>query len=115
MNIDPTQTVIDPAILGLIDKIGRGMFVIDAVDEINYRRNADGTGSVGAQFRYDLDFVTCLLKGIETGRLNYCECERDVMVENDRQHARSRFSAVSKRLHDIDRRLIKKVSSLGPR
>ena len=108
MNIDSALPIDDPTISSLIDEIARALLVIDSVDDINYRRNTNGTGSVGAQFRHNLDFITSLLQGIESGRLDYSDRERDIVVENDRQHARARFAVSVKRLSEVNPRLMGK-------
>ena len=107
-NIDSTLSPCGPILSALINELGRGLHVIDSVDDVNYRRNANGTGSIGAQFRHNLDFVTCLFKGIENGRLDYTERERDTAVENDREYARSRFAVLVKRLSEVNPRLMGK-------
>ncbi len=37
--------------------------------------------SIGQHFRHIIDFYTCLLKGVEEGRVDYAKRERDVQVE----------------------------------
>lgn len=88
----------------LADEIGRGISVIRSLSDEVYRSVPDGPRGVGDQFRHNLDFVTCLLSGLEFGRIDYCDRERDVLVETDREHAIDRFARASARLAAVDPR-----------
>ncbi|MFM9904028.1 MAG: hypothetical protein ACKVQJ_05585 [Pyrinomonadaceae bacterium] len=74
---------------------------INAIGDVNYRRSANATGSVGAQFRHNLDFVNSLLKGIDDGRIDYNRRERDLRVEENRAFAIERFHEAINRLNGL--------------
>jgi hypothetical protein len=77
----------DQILNALVLELERGIRTIAETDDFTYRRFANGSGSVGAQFRHILDFVGCLLRGIETGRVDYGARARDPRVETDREFA----------------------------
>jgi hypothetical protein len=91
-------------IKSLIAELGRSIDLIDTLDELSYRRG--GRSSVGAQFRHDLDFAVCLLRGLATGRIDYNERERDTRVETDREYACARFGGVIRQLSEIENRIL---------
>ena len=86
----------------LVEELVRGMSLIAATDDITYCRTANGTGSVGGQFRHNLDFVACLLKAVENGQIDYNDRERDTRVETDREYAGKGFGRVVRRLRGLD-------------
>ncbi len=94
------------AITALADEIGRAIGVIRSLSDDVYRSGPDGRRGVGEQFRHNLDFVTCLLNGLELGRINYTDRERDALVETDRGHAIERFANVSTRLQAVAPRIL---------
>ena len=52
---------------------------------------ADG-GAIGAHFRHCLEFVNCFLDGIENGRVDYDQRERNHRIETNREYAIDEFS-----------------------
>ena len=92
----------------LIDELTRGMCLITSIDDITYCRTANGTGSVGGQFRHNLDFAGCLLNGVKNGLIDYNDRERDIRVETDRQYAAMRFASVMRRLSELNPRIMGK-------
>lgn len=77
----------NPLLRSVIAEFERGRELIDRLDDLTYRRSANGTGSVGGHFRHNLDFVNSFLNGIAEGRIDYNARERDVRVEIDRGYA----------------------------
>lgn len=63
-------------------------------DEVFSQFEIPSKASVGTHFRHNLDFVTNLLRGLKTGRIDYNLRERNLQVEQDRQYAISRFESV---------------------
>lgn len=74
-------------VTSLISELDRAATMIALVDDVSYRRQANGSGSVGAQFRHNLDFINAFLKGVKIGRIDYGKRERDIRIENDRNAA----------------------------
>ena len=89
-------------IRSLIDEMQKAIQLMAGTDDITYRRVANGTGSVGAQLRHNLDFALSLLKGIECGLIDYNERERDARVEVERAYAADSFKAVIDKLEKLD-------------
>lgn len=98
----------DSLLSALICELKNGTSMIESIDDITYRRKTNTSGSVGAQFRHNLDFVTSLLRGIEDGRIDHNDRERDVRVETDREYAVGRFDALIGRLNDLNPRIMGK-------
>ncbi len=86
----------------LIDQLRHSVATIAALDDLSYRKMANATSSVGAQFRHCLDFVSALVKGIETGRIDYNDRERDPRIETDRHLAMALFEQGIRRLSAIN-------------
>ena len=108
--IDIAATPLPPTLLNkLVEELARGISLINATDDITYCRTANGSGSVGGQFRHNLDFSGCLLKAVENGQIDYNDRERDIRVETDRQYAAVRFGAVIHRLNELKPRILGKT------
>jgi len=80
-------------ISALAQQINQAISMIEAIDDLTFLKHANGTGSVGEQFRHCLDFVNTFLKGIAIGQIDYSKRERDQRVEKDRSYAVSKFEA----------------------
>lgn len=98
----------DSLLSALIRELEQGVSVIESIDDITYRRKTNISGSVGAQFRHNLDFVTNLIRGIEDGRIDHSDRERDVRVETDREYAIGRFDTLISRLNYLNPRIMRK-------
>ena len=98
-----------PLLRSLNEELLRGIEMIANVDDLSYRRTANGTGSVGGQFRHNLDFVNSLLNGLAEGRIDYNKRERDLRVEADREHAIEQFRLAIRRLADLSTKHFSKI------
>ena len=92
----------------LKDELLKGINMIATVDDQSFRLVANGTGSVGGQFRHNLDFVNSLLNGIEYGCIDYNKRERDLRVEENREFAVGRFREAIDRLSGVSQRQLSK-------
>ena len=92
----------------LKDELLKGIEMIATVDDLTFRLVANGTGSVGGQFRHNLDFVNSLLNGIEYGRIDYNKRERDLRVEENREFAIGLFREAINRLNGLSQRKFSK-------
>ena len=92
----------------LKDELLKGIDMIATVDDLSFRRVANGTGSVGGQFRHNLDFVNSLLNGIDDGHIDYNKRERDPRVEENREFAIECFRKAINRLSNLSPRLFSK-------
>ena len=86
----------------LATELKKGVELIADLDDLSYRRGPNA--SVGAQFRHNLDFAVCLLRGLASGHIDYNDRERDGLVETDRHHASERFHHVIGKLAGIEPR-----------
>jgi hypothetical protein len=102
MNDPRRDTLVD----ALIAELRRGMVTIAATDDLTYRRSANRSGSVGAQFRHILDFVAALLRGIEDGRVDHTDRRRETQIENDREFAIERCRQLLAGLKGVDPRVM---------
>jgi hypothetical protein len=57
-------------------------------------------GGVGRQFRHLIDFYQCLLGGLDLGRVDYADRERDPRLESDREFAIDALERVIGRLRE---------------
>lgn len=69
-------------------------------DEI-YTAKIEKAGSIGAHFRHNVDFVNNFLRGIESGKIDYNNRERDIRIETDREYALVRTAEVIERLSSL--------------
>lgn len=76
-----------PTQFGLAEELRRAAELITEINDAVFRRPASRGGSVGTHFRHDLEFANCLLRGIETGEVDYTDRERSLRLENDRAYA----------------------------
>ncbi|MBK8149257.1 MAG: hypothetical protein IPK58_13885 [Acidobacteria bacterium] len=72
----------DP-VKGLIEALEQGIRLIDTLDDDDYT-DGGGVAAVGVHFRHNLDFVSALLAGLETGRIDYGARVRDETVARER-------------------------------
>lgn len=93
-----------PHIAALRDELKRGLAVILSIDDLTYCRASKGGSSAGAQFRHVLDHVECLLRGLDSGRIDYTNRKRDVRVEIDRDFAAETVGELLKDLSLMDPR-----------
>lgn len=78
----------------LIAEFGRGIQLIGRISGSVYTKKQGDADSVGAHFRHNLEFGLNLVKGIETGRVDYGNRKRDPRVENERDYAVGQFESL---------------------
>lgn len=96
------------ALQKLKDELLKVIDIVAAVGDQNFRRVANGTGSIGGQFRHNLDFVNSLLNGNDDGCIDYNKRERDIRVEENREFAVLRFREAIDRLSGVSQRQFSK-------
>ncbi len=92
----------------VIEEFERGRELIDRLDDLTYRRSANGTGSVGGHFRHNLDFVNNFLNGVAERRIDYNARERDVRVEIDRGYAVEKLDFAMRRIGSLTDEILKR-------
>ena len=86
----------------LVGELESAMRLALSLDQSSYGRSDDGQGGIGAHIRHDLNFVECVLKGIETGIVDYATRERDERIETDPAFAASRIEDVIATLKSLN-------------
>ena len=76
--------------------------LILGMDSQTYAISEDDSGSIGAHVRHDLNFVESVLKGMESGIVDYTKRVRDRCVETDRKFAAARIDEIIYRLKSLD-------------
>lgn len=79
----------------------RSIKVIDKTSDEIYTARSEKAGSIGAHFRHNVDFVNNFLRGIESGKIDYNNRERDLRIETDREYARERTTEVIEKLSNL--------------
>jgi len=87
----------------LVNEIKRGVEAIHLVDDFTFRKQANGTTSIGDQFRHNLDFLNGFLNGIRVGRIDYGKRKRDGRVAKDRHYAIRQFETVISHFENLRR------------
>lgn len=80
------------------DEFRRATALIESIDDAVYRFSDDKSGSVGAQFRHNLEIAENFLRGVEDGAVDYGNRPRDLRVETDRGFASLRFEIIVERI-----------------
>ena len=78
----------------LIAELETAKHLILGLDDDTYSTSEDDAGSIGAHVRHDLNFVDCVLKGLESDIVDYTQRVRDRRLETDRQFAAGRIDEV---------------------
>ncbi len=70
--------------------------LLDKIDEASYARPLQlfNGSTIGQHFRHILDFYTCLINGINEGRIDYAKRERDVLMETQPKYAQGIFKNI---------------------
>ena len=81
----------------------QGIELIPAIDDEAYSTTTApfAKSAVGGHFRHCIDFYTCFLSGLETGRINYDLRERNTAVETNRLAAIEKIEAIIERLRSL--------------
>ena len=80
---------------GLLRRLPPEVYAPDDSKEVRRR-------GIGPQFRHCLDFYTCLLRDLDSGRIDYDWRERQDRLETDREVALSEVESIAERLGRID-------------
>ena len=95
-----------PLISMITAEFERSIHLIESLDDEQYKRTANGTGSVGGHVRHNLDFINGFLTGVAEGLIDYGRRERDVRIEVDRPFAITAIEFAIERLNAIDAEMI---------
>jgi uncharacterized damage-inducible protein DinB len=87
-----------------VEQLRQGAKLVGRLDDRLYAEApVDGGGAgVGGHLRHCLDFYRCLLRGLETGRVDYDGRDRDTRLETDRQLALETIEEIAGRLERLE-------------
>lgn len=74
-----------PALEGCLESLERCIRLVSALQEQGFFERSQGDTTFGAHLRHCLDHYHCLLRGLETGLVDYDARERDRRLEKDPQ------------------------------
>lgn len=86
----------------LADELETSRQLVLGLDDETYAISEDDGGTIGAHVRHDLNFVECVLNGLESGVVDYTNRVRDRSIETDRKIAAGRIGEVIDRLKSLD-------------
>ncbi len=87
----------------------QGIELIENLDDALFIKcEASEKSSVSLHFRHNLDFVMNFLRGLETGKLDYNQRERNLQVETNRQTAALRFREAINNLENLTSEMLAK-------
>lgn len=89
-------------IAALARELASAKALILGLDADAYTRSENEAGGIGSHIRHDLNFVECVLNGVESGVVDYAKRERDRRIETDASFAAARIEAVIERLESFE-------------
>ena len=90
----------------LLTEIRIAVDIIQELDDVTFRQSSNNSASVGEQFRHNLDFLNLFLDGVELGKVDYSNRERDVRVQCSRRYAIVRFGIAASRIAKLPRYIL---------
>ena len=69
-----------------------------STEEFTRRSKLLSDASIGQHTRHILEFYLCLLNGVERGLVNYDERNRDLLLENDRNHVMKTINKIKEKI-----------------
>ncbi len=83
--------------------IGQIINVLQLIDNQTYAQSLDifKGASIGQHFRHIIDFYLCLLKGMESGVIDYASRDRNPNIEVDAHYAQAAFQQVFHAIEQI--------------
>ena len=85
----------------LIAELEHGIAIIRRLEAVTFRATENGSGSIGAHFRHNLDFVNSFLNGIAERRIDYNDRTRDTLVETRPAYAVEQMEFAIRRLESL--------------
>lgn len=89
----------------LLEILRQGTDLLARIDDALYTQSkesafADG-GAVGGHFRHCIEFINAFLTGIDGGRIDYNQRERNYQIETEREYARAEYLRAIDRLENF--------------
>lgn len=98
----PGSDRLPPAIEGCLDACRRCSTLVGLVREAPPEQGRRAYSAIGVHLRHCVDHMDCLLRGLESGTVDYDDRERDPASELDTDRMRQRLSALDRALRRID-------------
>lgn len=94
---------INPTIFDCIASLKQSITLLEKLNDGLY---AETNGlpvlsGVGVHLRHCIDFYECFLRGVKTGRVNYNEREREMLIETDRNFAITKLQIIISELESL--------------
>lgn len=91
-------------IQGNIDILQQGKTLLQNLDDAAYQHCSENVfnSSVGSHVRHNLDHYSNFLKGIKTGKINYDNRQRDLLIETKRIAAINLINEICNHLNTLD-------------
>lgn len=80
--------------ISLIERLAASLYI--------YPPGGVATSGAGGHFRHCIEFYTCFLQGLETGRVDYGSRRREARLEIDRGYAIETMEAIATALAGLD-------------
>ena len=97
-----SRTGIGTLLVRLASELETAKQVVLGLDDETYAISEGDAGSIGAHVRHDLNFVECVLKGFQSGVVDYTKRVRESRLETDRMFAVARIKEVIGQLESLD-------------
>ncbi len=100
---DSPSTASRSVVTAVTDLLGQGEELLRQLDAENYRNPVAlaFNASMGSHYRHFLDHFSSLLRGLESGVIDYDARDRDLRLEQSPQMARELTCALSERLGQL--------------
>ena len=92
----------------LAEEVARGIALVDFLTDEQFTSSRNGIGSIGAHVRHNYDFANNFLKGLENAKVDYCNRERDLRIEEDRQYAKERLLFLASSFDSLDEQVLER-------
>ncbi|HEX8288857.1 MAG TPA: hypothetical protein VF556_12725 [Pyrinomonadaceae bacterium] len=102
----------DLTVESLAAELFRGAKLIGKIEDKFYRQKANGTGSIGGHFRHNLDFINAFLNGIQKGKIDYHQRERNLRIEENRLYAIKRIAFTVCKLRSLSAESLRQKISI---
>ncbi len=82
--------------------------ILDQLSDIEYSKPSTVlfNASIGQHIRHIIELYTCLLKGYETGTVNYEDRKRDIRIENDKIFAVELMQMISNNIEKANKDIL---------
>ena len=102
----------------LAEILRQGVNLLEEIDDRLYTKSGNGAtgdgGAIGGHFRHCLEFVNCFLAGVENGRIDYEQRERNHKIETIRECAIAEFTRTVEALENFSTEVVRNSLLVKP-